>query len=115
MGARRSPAWCAAPPSGSHSRRNPGTRGLHDRSPNPWETLWRWWSFRSCQHSFDRRLDFRDAEGLARHLVERSGIDQELVTQHRLELAGVHLGHENLFVTLEQVTEILRHRPDVAN
>ena len=63
----------------------------------------------------DRVLDLGDQERLARHLVERLCIDQELVAEHRLELPGVHFRHEDGVVTLEQRTKIRRHRPDVAD
>ncbi len=63
----------------------------------------------------DRRLDLADPEGLARHLAQRPRVDEELVPQHRLELAGVHLGNEDMLVTLQQGTQVRRHRPDVAD
>jgi hypothetical protein len=63
----------------------------------------------------DRGLDLGDGEGLARHLVERLGVDEILVAQHRLELAGIHFRYETLLVTLEQTPKIFRQRPDVAD
>ena len=55
------------------------------------------------------------ANGWPLVLVERLGVDEELVAQHGLELAGVHLGHEHLVEAREQRAEVLRQRPDVAD
>ena len=60
-------------------------------------------------------VDFGDVERLAADLVDRLGIDQELVAQHGLELAGVHFRHDDPVEALQQVAQICGHRPDVAD
>ena len=50
---------------------------------------------------FNGGVDLRDREGLAGHLVERPGVDQELVPKQGLQLSAVHLGNENMIIAFE--------------
>jgi hypothetical protein len=67
------------------------------------------------ENSLDRGFDLGDGEGLAGGLVERLGVDQELVAQHGLELPGVHFRHQHAVIAAQQLAQVLRHRPDVAD
>jgi len=55
----------------------------------------------SRERGIDRRLDLGDTEGVPRDLRQRLGVDQELVAKHGLELAHVHLGHEDMSEALQ--------------
>ncbi len=44
----------------------------------------------------NRRRDLGDLERLAGDLAERARVDEEFVAEHGLELAGVHLGNEDM-------------------
>jgi hypothetical protein len=48
-----------------------------------------------------RGFNLGNAEGVTRHFRERLGVDEELVAKHRLELAHVHFGHEDMFEALQ--------------
>ena len=63
----------------------------------------------------NRGLYFGDTEGLAGNLVEGFGVDEILVAQNRLELAGIHFGNKDSFVALEQRSQIAWQRPEVAD
>ncbi len=59
-------------------------------------------------------LDLGLLEGLALNFVVALGVDQKFGTQDHHELAHVHLGDEDVLVTLQHVTEIARKRIQVA-
>src|SRR5690606_19302180 len=50
----------------------------------------------------DRRLELRDLERLAAGLGQAFRIDQQLVAQHGLELAGVHFRHQHMLEAAQQ-------------
>src|SRR3546814_1113033 len=49
------------------------------------------------------------------YLVHRLRIDQILIAQHRLQLPGVHLGHDHPVIALQKLAEIGGQRPDMAD
>src|SRR4029079_3689708 len=67
------------------------------RSQKSWDEA----PFSAFQRLRNRRFDLGDGEGLAADLRQRLGVDQELVAKQGLELAGVHLRHEDILEALE--------------
>src|SRR3546814_2741666 len=62
----------------------------------------------------DRLLDFGDGKGFAGHLVETFGRYEKFAAQHGAKLPRVHLRHHNLLEAAQQVAEVARQRPDMA-
>ena len=56
----------------------------------------------------DLRFQLCNLERLAAGLGERLRIDEELVAQHGLELAGIHFRHQHMVEALEQFAEVFR-------
>src|SRR3546814_21067565 len=56
-----------------------------------------------------------DRKGLPRHLVHWLRIDQILIAQHRLQLPGVHFGHDHPVIALQKLAEIGGQRQDMAD
>src|SRR5215469_10884674 len=68
----------------------------------------------SRQRPIDCRFDLGDPEGLSGDFIARLGVDQILVAQYRLQLASIHLWHENALVAAQQRSQVPRQRPQVA-
>src|SRR5690606_20864601 len=63
----------------------------------------------------DSFLELGARERLAAGLGQAFGIHQQLVAQHGLELAGVHLRHEHLVEASEQLAQVPGQRPNVSD
>src|SRR5690606_39757788 len=63
----------------------------------------------------DGFFELGDRERLAAGLGQALGVDQKLVAQHGFELAGVHLGHQDLVETRKEFTEVPGQRPNMSN